>query len=169
MKNISIRGILPALALIVIPALVAGQEDHFSGQRLDKYVTEPDASPVRTVTNYIKSPDGKIITDSITYSAIVQRNMKRPGDLQVPASFSPDGDGNEDLFVVTHPGLKDLFVYIYNAKGEVVFESSTLVSSWNGTTGNSACGEGSYVYFVKAKLSSGEYVRQKGAISLIRN
>ncbi len=169
MKDMSIRSILTALALIVIPAIVAGQVNYFSSQHLEKYVAEPDANPVRTVTNYVKSPDGKTITDSSTYSAIVQKNLNRPGDLQVPIAFSPDGDGKDDQFAVTHPGLKDMFIFVYNAKGELVFESSKTLSAWDGTTGNSTCGEGSYVYFIKAKLNSGEYIRQKGAISLIRN
>jgi gliding motility-associated-like protein len=101
--------------------------------------------------------------------------------LFIPDAFTPNGDGNNDEFVVRHPGyIKNLEVRIYNRWGEVVTVSrienpnadndgSLLI--WDGTFKGQPSPVGSYVWTVS--YESTDYperapVKLRGGVALIR-
>ncbi len=75
--------------------------------------------------------------------------------LDVPDTFSPNGDGINDYFVI--PGARELNndeLYIYNRWGGLVYSSSDYDSSWDGNSTTSMFGkteleEGTYFYIYK--------------------
>ena len=87
-------------------------------------------------------------------------NYKDPEDdcverLDVPDTFSPNGDGINDYFVI--PGARELHndeLYIYNRWGGLVYHSKDYDSSWDGNSSSSMFGkteleEGTYFYIYK--------------------
>ena len=53
--------------------------------------------------------------------------------ISLPTTFTPNGDGNNDLIFVEGWGIKELLEYkIFNRWGELVFETNDLSVGWNG-------------------------------------
>lgn len=79
----------------------------------------------------------------------------------IPNIYTPNGDNNNDLFVLNFPYEK---VEIYNRWGEVIFESTNNEAFWNGrTTSGNEVPEGTYYYIITTKENT-----YKGFIQLLR-
>jgi gliding motility-associated-like protein len=58
-------------------------------------------------------------------------NEKLPGNLNIPNSFSPNGDGINDLFIIR--GLPERSsLLIFDRSGKKLYESSNYQNNWNG-------------------------------------
>ena len=67
--------------------------------------------------------------------------------LYAPTAFSPNGDGlNERYAIVTRCALRDFRLLVYNRWGELVYSSTQLDQSWDGTIGGKPAPPGNYVY-----------------------
>lgn len=96
-----------------------------------------------------------------------------PSELEFPNAFTPDGDGNNDLFfgVKLVPNLgADFILEIYDRWGEMVFESTALEDGWNGQKFNTggAMPIGVYVYKVKFTNLLGDSEVKKGTFLLLK-
>lgn len=70
-------------------------------------------------------------------------------DIRVPDAFSPNGDGNNDLFVVFPLKFAEIFeINVYNRWGEAVFHA-TSNQAWDGYYKGNLQNEGAYVVTVK--------------------
>jgi gliding motility-associated-like protein len=88
--------------------------------------------------------------------------------LYIPNSFTPNGDGNNEVFGAYGVGVKKFNMVIFNRWGEKIFESFSIENRWNGFYQNSLCQEGVYVYQI---YYQGEDLKTKiiyGKISLIK-
>src|SRR5207249_4521362 len=83
-----------------------------------------------TSTYIVKVTDasGCFSTDSVT----VFVNDVKCGDLFVPNAFSPNGDGQNDILFVRANCTKELSFTIYDRWGNKVFETSDVVTGWDG-------------------------------------
>jgi len=100
-------------------------------------------------------------TDTVTITVL-------PKDiLYIPSAFTPNGDGKNDLFMVTGY-VSDYSIKIFNRWGESVFQSRSLLAGWDGTLKGKPQPSGGFVYYIKYKTSSGALKMQKGSITLIR-
>ncbi|MFC5283304.1 gliding motility-associated C-terminal domain-containing protein [Pedobacter alpinus] len=82
-----------------------------------------------------QSTDG--LTPDPTTPGDVTPNVPTPikfiiDKLFIPEGFSPNGDGNHDLFVIPNGGLTPLNLEIYNRWGNVVYKSTDYVNNWDG-------------------------------------
>ncbi|MGB3947957.1 MAG: PKD domain-containing protein, partial [Bacteroidia bacterium] len=130
------------------------------------------ATPVET-TNYCVT-----ITDEngCKDTACIIIEVDYMCDLVVPNAFSPNNDGKND-FLVLHGWDKcvssDFSMRIFNRWGEKVFESNSPTEVWDGKntnalTENDSNGSAVFVYYINAKLITGETIERKGNISLIK-
>lgn len=89
--------------------------------------------------------------------------------IYVPNVFTPNGDGQNDVFHVTAGGLKTYGIEIYNRWGERVFMADSPNIDWDG---NSPAGvaesDGIYYYELKATDYANKNYDMKGYIQLIR-
>ena len=87
----------------------------------------------------------------------------------IPNTFTPDGDGVNDLFKVIGSDLynKDFIFTIFNRWGEIVFEGHTPDEGWDGTFRGNYCPIGTYVYQLVLK-NEGENNVYNGFAVLIR-
>lgn len=60
----------------------------------------------------------------------------------VPNVFTPNNDGQNDLFIINNIDGNDWVLLIFNQLGEIVFESTQYKNQWDGGDLN----EGSYIY-----------------------
>jgi gliding motility-associated-like protein/uncharacterized repeat protein (TIGR01451 family) len=83
----------------------------------------------------------------------------------VPNIFTPNGDGKNDLFVITglnfYPGSQLL---IFNRWGNEVYKADNYLNNWDG----SGLTEGTYYYILNRKETSGSVTTVKGWVYLKR-
>lgn len=86
----------------------------------------------------------------------------------IPNAFSPNGDGNNDTFLVFGTVIKGMNMSIYDQWGGLIFKSTNQSAGWDGTYKGKAQPVGVYVYYVEATLNDGEVIKRKGTINLLR-
>ncbi len=92
-----------------------------------------------------------------------------PADpLFIPDIFSPNDDGNNDLFLVRGRGIVELELSIYNRFGQRVFFTNDKDEGWDGRLLGSALPSGNYVYVAIIVMDDGETREMKGEVVLIR-
>lgn len=88
----------------------------------------------------------------------------------IPSSFTPNGDGLNDKFGVTHIdcNITRFKFVVVNRFGEVVFESTELNKKWDGTYKGQATDIGTYFYILQVTGPKNKQFRFKGDVTLIR-
>ncbi|HXP52274.1 MAG TPA: gliding motility-associated C-terminal domain-containing protein, partial [Bacteroidia bacterium] len=91
------------------------------------------------------------------------------GGIIVPNVFTPNGDGQNDVFHITAGGMQTYTIEIFNRWGQKVFETNSPNIDW---TGKSMAGvdesDGTYFYLIKATDYSNKTYNLKGYLELIR-
>jgi len=82
----------------------------------------------------------------------------------IPNAFSPNGDGENDLFRVRGEGVTNYNIRIYDRWGNRVFDSKDINEIWDGSANN----KGVYVYYLKATLLDGSQAVLTGNITLAK-
>ncbi|MBL0049974.1 MAG: gliding motility-associated C-terminal domain-containing protein [Bacteroidetes bacterium] len=90
--------------------------------------------------------------------------------LYLPSTFSPNGDGKNDVFQIRGTGLiSDKYeLTIYARNGQVVFKTNDLEKGWDGTFGGTLAKADSYVYdiyFMDYKFKSHQ---KRGVFTIVR-
>ena len=91
-----------------------------------------------------------------------------PSDIFIPTAFSPNEDGQNDILYVRGGTITEMTLMIFNQWGEIVFESFSLSTGWDGKMQNQNVQNGTYVYVLD--YVDGEGVRRKlsGHVTVIR-
>jgi gliding motility-associated-like protein len=103
-------------------------------------------------------------------STAVTGNAISPNGSQiyVANTFTPNGDGNNDIVYVHGEGIKSIAFYVYDQWGELIFTSADMSKGWDGYYKGTREPVGVYVYYVKAITNSGLQLNKKGTITLLR-
>jgi gliding motility-associated-like protein len=89
--------------------------------------------------------------------------------IQLPTTFTPNGDGTNDIIYVKGWGIKDLISFeIYNRWGELVFTTSDLNEGWNGNYKGMLQNNDTYVWKVKALSWRNTTLAKEGHFNLMR-
>lgn len=94
-----------------------------------------------------------------------------PSKLEVPNVFTPNGDGNNDVFFLKVANLKEINAVIIDRWGGKVYETTSTTGNiaWDGKNfAGAECAAGVYFYIIKAKGKDDKDYEQKGNISLFR-
>lgn len=86
----------------------------------------------------------------------------------IPNAFTPNGDGNNDVLYVYGNTIQKLTFSVYDQWGGLQFRTTNKAAGWDGTYKGNAQPVGVYVYFVEITLDSGQVVKKKGTVTLIR-
>ncbi len=104
-------------------------------------------------------------------SDTVSINVNSVTDIFIPNVFTPNNDGNNDLFQLFGDvnTIQFLEFAIFNRWGEKVFETSNHKFTWDGTYKGEAAPQGVYIYTAKIVFING-YSRNdmKGSLTIIR-
>lgn len=87
-----------------------------------------------------------------------------------PNVFTPNNDGDNDLYFLTTTNATNIELTIINRWGNVVFEKSGVNPAWDGKTQNGALADDG-VYFYKYKVDGlqDQYLEGHGFLQLIRD
>ena len=107
--------------------------------------------------------------DAVCYAkAKLHVGVEEAEFMYVPNAFTPNGDGNNDLFLVYSQDIQKVNVKIFNRWGELVFESLNQFHGWDGTYKGTQSPEGLYTYTVQATRLDNTKAEKNGSIMLIR-
>jgi gliding motility-associated-like protein len=90
--------------------------------------------------------------------------------LWVPNSFTPNGDGyNDEFLVVTSLSTTDLFeLLVFDRWGQLVHSGDRLGSGWDGTLDGAALPTGVYPWTVRLKDRDGVVREARGSVTILR-
>ncbi len=86
----------------------------------------------------------------------------------IPNSFSPNDDGNNDLFLIYGENIKTVNLKVFNRWGELVFNSENLLAGWDGNYKGQAQQPGVYVYEAQVTFLDNTQTLRTGSITLLR-
>jgi gliding motility-associated-like protein len=98
--------------------------------------------------------------------------IKRDCYLNIPNSFSPNGDGLNDYFLpreLLSSGLTSFKMSIYNRWGEQIFTTTAIDGrGWDGKYNNVPQPQGVFVYVIDASFINNVKKTFKGNVTLMR-
>jgi gliding motility-associated-like protein len=89
-------------------------------------------------------------------------------DLFIPNTFTPNGDGQNDVLYVRGIKVEDITFSVYNRWGELVYETKDKTKGWDGYYKGKPAEQGVYGWMVSAKCITGDNAFKKGNVTLIR-
>lgn len=109
----------------------------------------------------------QVFTNGCVASDSVLVRVLLPNNFFIPNAFTPNNDGNNDLFyVLSQAGVKVYTFQIFDRWGEKVHDGTY---PWDGKFRGKEMPMGAYVYFVRLGLfGDAESVTSKGSVTIIR-
>ncbi|MEI7595570.1 MAG: gliding motility-associated C-terminal domain-containing protein [Bacteroidota bacterium] len=89
-------------------------------------------------------------------------------DVYIPNTFTPEGNGINEVFKVISVSIIDFEMYIFNRWGEKMFYSNDIEMGWDGTWSGSPCKEDVYCYQIKYRGLRDGLKMKTGFVNLIR-
>jgi gliding motility-associated-like protein len=87
----------------------------------------------------------------------------------VPNTFTPNGDGINDIFRAIPVGMANTTYFrVFNRLGELVFETNKWLKGWDGTFKGKPQPNGTYVWIVAGTDRDYKKVEMKGTVNLVR-
>jgi len=89
--------------------------------------------------------------------------------LYTPSAFTPNGDGDNDVFLAEGNGVDSFEMQVFDRWGGIVFESSDIEYGWNGLdASDNILGLGIYVFHISAYDYNGKLWVYNGELNLMR-
>lgn len=131
----------------------------------------PIANPKQTTSYRIMAVNqgGCVNKDEVTVFVVCNN-----GNIFLPNTFSPNGNGTNDAFYPRGTGLYSIrSMRIFNRWGEAVYEASNFKANdaskgWNGSFKGKPAPNDVYVYFVEVICENNSVLTYSGNIALIR-
>lgn len=90
-------------------------------------------------------------------------------DLLVPNAFSPNGDGNNDIFKPIPIGMKSVDIFrVYNRWGQMLYSGTGNGAGWDGTFAGKKQEMATYVWYAEGVDYLNNKIKRKGNVVLIR-
>ncbi len=108
--------------------------------------------------------------------ASIQIEVTEPSDVYIPSVFSPNKDGQNDIFQIhanSQQVKKITRFHIFDRYGNLVFSQRDFLPNtgehgWNGYYKNEAMPIGIYVYSVEVELADGQLALFSGEVGLVK-
>ena len=107
------------------------------------------------------------VTDSggCTQSGIV--TIEKECFVYIPTAFTPNGNGNNDVFKIISIGIEQLQLNIFNRWGELIYQTNDKDKGWDGSYKNKQAPENIYIWKANYFLNGTAY-HKVGTVALIR-
>ncbi|OQP63157.1 hypothetical protein A3860_25020 [Niastella vici] len=131
----------------------------------------PMAAVQGTVTYRVTASNqgGCTASDDVTITSVCNGN-----NWFIPNTFSPNGDGMNDVFYVRGKGINMVHsLRVFNRWGQTVFEKQNFMandaaSGWDGKINGKPADSDVYVYIVELYCDNSNIIPYKGNVALIR-
>lgn len=91
--------------------------------------------------------------------------------LYIPNAFTPNGDGDNDMFFAKGEYINEFEMRIFDRWGNMIFYSDAIDKGWNGKVNNTSaelCQEDVYVYQVRIKDNMNKGHKYVGKVTLLK-
>ena len=110
-----------------------------------------------------------ISADGCESEIIKNVNIFPEYSLYAPNAFTPNGDGNNDVFIAEGNGITSFEMQVFDRWGGLIFESSDIDYGWNGLDASAnKVGLGTYMYHISLYDYNGKLWVYNGEINLMR-
>ena len=87
----------------------------------------------------------------------------------VPKAFTPNGDDNNDKFIVRGANIKEMHFIVWDRWGEKVYETSDILAlGWDGTYNGKESTPDSYAWYLEVTCGNGATYVYKGNVTLLK-
>jgi len=124
----------------------------------------PTVTPDSTTTYIVTYMDNNGCS---TLDSVTLHNKERLA-YYLTNPFTPNGDGKNDLFIVSLRRGKNLYYSIYDKAGKLVFKSTADQYEWDGKVKGQPVPSGVYVYYLNYIDEEGKPIKKTGTVNLIR-
>lgn len=128
-------------------------------------------SPAQNTTYQVVVKDSMDCADSSVVSILVEdcdTLSSCDSSLYIPSAFSPNNDGENDVFMVRGDCITEMELLIYNRWGQLIFHSVNIDAGWNGRHNNILSDPAVYHYVAKIVFDNAERIVLKGNLALVR-
>jgi gliding motility-associated-like protein len=125
----------------------------------------PVATPYGHVSEYYLTITYNGLCVASDSMQIIVENQSKPF---IPNSFTPNGDGNNDVFEIYGENIKTVKLRVFNRWGELVYESTNQFKGWDGTYKGVLQNPGVYTYDAEIIFLDDTQVEKHGSVTLIR-
>jgi len=107
-------------------------------------------------------------TDTAVRTALLY--VASEGRVLVPNAFTPNNDGNNDVFMPVLTGVVDTeyTFMIYDRWGMKIFEGNKIADFWDGKYQDKPVLQDAYIWLISGKFVDGTYFEEKGNVTLLR-
>jgi gliding motility-associated-like protein len=91
-----------------------------------------------------------------------------PDNIFIPNSFTPDNDGQNDLFRARGNNILYADISVFDQWGRRIWNAEKTDTGWDGETAKGTVPVGTYNYAIKVYLDNGATSFHNGSINLIR-
>ncbi|HUS01432.1 MAG TPA: gliding motility-associated C-terminal domain-containing protein, partial [Chitinophagaceae bacterium] len=126
-------------------------------------------NPIAVLQNDVKFE--LVVKDSIgcVSSDDVLIKVYKGSTFYLPNAFTPNGDGLNDVFRATAPGIQATYYFrIFNRWGKLVYETRDARKGWDGTYLGEPQPSAVYVWIIKGLNVKQNIVELKGTVTLLR-
>jgi gliding motility-associated-like protein len=90
-----------------------------------------------------------------------------PPRIWIPNVFSPNGDGENDSFIISGSGIEFYELIIFNRWGGKIFESINLDHVWDGSYRGKQVPDGVYMVIVRYRFMGQQENRYYGTVTVL--
>jgi len=115
--------------------------------------------------------DGSIMRGerSVNENALQQNQTYEDGvKLFIPNAFTPNGDGINDFYHITHTSFNTFSFQVFDRWGNKVYDTVKPDFQWNGTANGKPVPGGIYVFILEGITEDHLQVKRSGTISVVR-
>ena len=128
----------------------------------------PTITPQSTTTYIVSILDSLGCPRTASVTVYVMSKECDPTDVFVPNTFTPNGDGANDILYVRGNEITELYFAVYNRWGELVFQTSDIKKGWEGTYNGLKADPAVFAWYISAKCFNGGELKKKGNVTLVR-
>lgn len=86
----------------------------------------------------------------------------------LPTAFTPNGDGENDYFIIRGGPFTAVDFKVYSNWGELIFQTTEQSPGWDGNYQNKPAPLGVYTWTFEVEIPGGRYIIKSGDVTLIR-
>lgn len=109
-----------------------------------------------------------IITDSLGCVDTTFNNITVALPPVLPSGFTPNGDNENDVFLIRGGPFNEVDFRVYNNWGELIFQTLDANEGWDGTFNNQPAPLGVYTWTFTVQMTNGAVIKKSGDVTLIR-